>query len=149
MHLDVNLSFRKILLNRLLVPPKENEPKRHNDPKHWSKSSTEWLWRPKICLWEWRSQSSDLNPIELTEFCKEKWSKFLLVGQHLVALVFRQTNFCREEVGVDGWGLYHRRKWYPIYIHTSNIQKILIKSWITDPDSKSLKHVQGPTQKVQ
>ena len=68
-----------------------------NDPKHRSKSTTEWLKQKKICLLEWPSQSPDLNPIEmlwhwhdlkkaihtrhlkniaeLKQFCTEEWSR--------------------------------------------------------------------------
>jgi hypothetical protein len=64
-----------------------------NDPKHRSKSTTEWLQQKKICLLEW--PSPDFNPIEMLwhdlkravhtrnskniaerkQFCKEEWSK--------------------------------------------------------------------------
>ena len=36
-----------------------------NDPKHRSKSTTEWLQQKKIRLLEWPSQSHDLNQIEM------------------------------------------------------------------------------------
>ena len=68
-----------------------------NDPKHRSKSTTEWLQQKKICLLERLSQSPELNPIEmlwhdlkravhtrkpkniaeLKQFCKEEWSKII------------------------------------------------------------------------
>ncbi len=64
-----------------------------NDPKHTSKSTSEWLNKMKVL--EWPSQSPDLNPIEmlwhdlkqsfhawkpssvaeLKQFCKEDWAK--------------------------------------------------------------------------
>ena len=66
-----------------------------NDPKHISKSTTEWLQQKKIRLLECPSESPDLNPIEMQwhdlkravhtrhpknivepkQFCKEEWSK--------------------------------------------------------------------------
>jgi hypothetical protein len=66
-----------------------------NDPKHRSKSTTEWLQQKKTRLLEWPSQSPDLNLIEmlwhdlkrtihtrhpknvaeLKQVCKEEWSK--------------------------------------------------------------------------
>ncbi len=36
-----------------------------NDPKHTSKSTSEWLKKNKIKVLEWSSQSPDLNPIEM------------------------------------------------------------------------------------
>ncbi len=66
-----------------------------NDPKHTSKSTSEWLKKNKIKVLEQPSQSPDLNPIEmlwhdlkqsiharkpsnvaeLKQFCKEEWVK--------------------------------------------------------------------------
>ncbi len=64
-----------------------------NDPKHTSKSTSEWLKKNKIKVLEWPNQSPDLNLIEmldlkqsfhawkpsnvaeLKQFCKEEWAK--------------------------------------------------------------------------
>ncbi|KAK3569335.1 hypothetical protein QTP86_026814 [Hemibagrus guttatus] len=66
-----------------------------NDPKHTSKSTSEWLKKNKMETLEWPSQSPDLNPIEmlwhdlkkvvharkpsnvaeLQQFCKDEWAK--------------------------------------------------------------------------
>ncbi|KAK3517578.1 hypothetical protein QTP70_012564 [Hemibagrus guttatus] len=66
-----------------------------NDPKHTSKSTSEWLKKNKMKALEWPSQSPDLNPIEmlwhdlkkvvharkpsnvaeLQQFCKDEWAK--------------------------------------------------------------------------
>ncbi len=35
-----------------------------NDPKHTAKTTTEWLKDKKVNVFEWPSQSPDLNPIE-------------------------------------------------------------------------------------
>ncbi len=87
-----------------------------NDPKHTSKSTSEWLKKNKIKVFEWPSQSPDLNPIEmlwhdlkqsiharkpsnvaeLKQFCKEEWAKIhpqrcerLIASyrKHLIAVV--------------------------------------------------------------
>ncbi len=39
--------------------------KQHNDPKHTSKSTSEWLKRNKIKVLEWPTQSPYLNPVEM------------------------------------------------------------------------------------
>ncbi|CDQ88261.1 unnamed protein product [Oncorhynchus mykiss] len=72
-------SVRQLKLNRSWVMQQDN------DPKHRSKSTTEWLQQKKICLLERLSQSPELNPIEikpkniaeLKQFCKEEWSKII------------------------------------------------------------------------
>ncbi|KAK3533217.1 hypothetical protein QTP70_013621 [Hemibagrus guttatus] len=66
-----------------------------NDPKHTSKSTSEWLKKNKMKTLEWPSQSPDLNLIEmlwhdlkkvvharkssnvaeLQQFCKDEWAK--------------------------------------------------------------------------
>ena len=86
---NVRLSVRQLKLNRSWVMQWDN------DPKHRSKSTTEWLQEKKIRLLEWPSRTPDLNLIEmlwyelkravhtrhpkniaeLKQFCKEEWSK--------------------------------------------------------------------------
>lgn len=56
---NVRLSVHQLKLNRSWVMQQDN------DPKHRSKSTTEWLQQKKIRLLEWPSQSPDLNPIEM------------------------------------------------------------------------------------
>ncbi|KAK3530781.1 hypothetical protein QTP70_001580 [Hemibagrus guttatus] len=87
-----------------------------NDPKHTSKSTSEWLKKNKMKTLEWPSQSPDLNPIEilrhdlkkvvharkpsnvaeLQQFCKDEWAKIppqrcnrliASYGKHLIAVV--------------------------------------------------------------
>ena len=86
---NIRISVRQLKRNRSWVMQQDN------DPKHRSKSTTEWLQQKKICLLEWPSQSPDLNPIEmlwhdlkravhtrhpnniaqLKQFCKEECSR--------------------------------------------------------------------------
>ena len=86
---NIRLSVLQLKLNRSWVMQQDN------DPKHRSKSTTQWLQQKKIPLLEWPSQSPDLNPIEmlmhdlkravhtrhtknipeLKQFCKEEWSR--------------------------------------------------------------------------
>jgi transposase len=86
---NVRLSVPQLKLNRSWVMQQDN------DPKHRSKSTTEWLQQKKIRLLEWPSPSPDLNSIdmlwhdlkravhtrhakniaELKPFFKEEWSK--------------------------------------------------------------------------
>ncbi|KAK3534889.1 hypothetical protein QTP70_001921 [Hemibagrus guttatus] len=87
-----------------------------NDPKHTSKSTSEWLKKNKMKTLEWPSQSPGLNPIEmlwhdlkkvvharkpsnvaeLQQFCKDEWAKIppqrcnrliASYGKHLIAVV--------------------------------------------------------------
>ncbi len=86
---NVRPSVRDLKLKRTWVMQQDN------DPKHTSKSTSEWLKKNKIKVLEWPNQSPDLNPIEmmwhdvkqsiharkpsnvaeLKQFCKEEWAK--------------------------------------------------------------------------
>uniref|UniRef100_A0AAR2LJV0 Transposase n=1 Tax=Pygocentrus nattereri TaxID=42514 RepID=A0AAR2LJV0_PYGNA len=86
---NVRPSVRELKLKRTWVLQQDN------DPKHTSKSTTEWLKKNKMKTLEWPSQSPDLNPIEmlwydlkkavharkpsnvteLEQFCKDEWAK--------------------------------------------------------------------------
>ncbi|KAG2457775.1 TCB1 transposase, partial [Polypterus senegalus] len=86
---NVRPSVHQLKLKRSWVLQQEN------DPKHTSKSTSEWLKKNKMKTLEWPSQSPDLNPIEmlwhdlkkaiharkpsnkaeLQQFCKDEWAK--------------------------------------------------------------------------
>ena len=86
---NVRPSVQDLKLKRTWVMQQDN------DPKHTSKSTSEWLKKPKMKVLEWPSQSLDLNPIEmlwhdlkqavhaqkpsnvaeLKQFYKEEWAK--------------------------------------------------------------------------
>jgi len=94
-------SYQKILDDNVRPSVRQLKLRRNwtfqqdNDPKHTSKSTTEWLRRKRYRVLKWPSQSPDLNPIEmlwqdlkravhargpsnltqLKQFCKEEWSK--------------------------------------------------------------------------
>ena len=85
---NVRPSIRELKLKRSWVIQQDT------DPKHTSKSASEWL-NKKFKVLEWPSQSPDLNPIEmlwqdlkqavharkpknvteLKQFCMEEWAK--------------------------------------------------------------------------
>uniref|UniRef100_A0A8C4XI61 Tc1-like transposase DDE domain-containing protein n=1 Tax=Erpetoichthys calabaricus TaxID=27687 RepID=A0A8C4XI61_ERPCA len=56
---NVRPSVRQLKLKRSWVLQQDN------DPKHTSKSTSEWLKKTKMKTLEWPSQSPDLNPIEM------------------------------------------------------------------------------------
>ncbi len=56
---NVRPSVRDLKLKRTCVLQQDN------DPKHTSKSTSEWLKKNKMKTLEWPSQSPDLNPIEM------------------------------------------------------------------------------------
>uniref|UniRef100_A0A9J7ZRY6 Transposase n=1 Tax=Cyprinus carpio carpio TaxID=630221 RepID=A0A9J7ZRY6_CYPCA len=56
---NVRPSFHDLKLKRTWVLQQDN------DPKHTSKSTSEWLKKNKMKTLEWPSQSPDLNPIEM------------------------------------------------------------------------------------
>ncbi|KAK3513120.1 hypothetical protein QTP70_001693 [Hemibagrus guttatus] len=86
---------------KALIGPDKKQPcflhdkTQDNDPKHTSKSTSEWLKKNKMKTLEWPSQSPGLNPIEmlwrdlkkvvharkpsnvaeLQQFCKDEWAK--------------------------------------------------------------------------
>uniref|UniRef100_A0A3B4X5Q9 Transposase Tc1-like domain-containing protein n=1 Tax=Seriola lalandi dorsalis TaxID=1841481 RepID=A0A3B4X5Q9_SERLL len=56
---NLRLSVHQLKLSRKLVMQQDN------DPKHQSKSTTDWFQKNKICLLEWPSQNPDLKPTEM------------------------------------------------------------------------------------
>ncbi|MBN3293577.1 TCB1 transposase, partial [Polypterus senegalus] len=80
---NVRKSVHELNLERRLVMQQDN------NPKHTSRSTKEWLKKNKVNVFEWPSQSPDLNPIGmlwkdlrkttnisvLKLFCPEEWAK--------------------------------------------------------------------------
>ncbi|KAK3507430.1 hypothetical protein QTP70_020631 [Hemibagrus guttatus] len=63
-----------------------------NDPKHTSKSTSEWLKKNKMKTLEWPSQSPDLNPIEVLWHDLKK-----VVHARKPSNVAELQQFCKDE----------------------------------------------------
>ncbi|KAG8448959.1 hypothetical protein GDO86_015867 [Hymenochirus boettgeri] len=115
---NVRPSVRQLKLKRSWVLQQDN------DPKHTSKSTSEWLKKNKMKTLEWPSQSPDLNPIEmlwhdlkkavharkpsnkaeLQQFCKDEeypciiWTggsrKVPMIMFHAEAILQRELSLC-------------------------------------------------------
>ncbi|KAK3528073.1 hypothetical protein QTP86_023335 [Hemibagrus guttatus] len=66
--------------------------KQDNDPKHTSKSTSEWLKKNKMKTLEWPSQSPDLNPIEMLWHDLKK-----VVHARKPSNVAELQQFCKDE----------------------------------------------------
>ena len=84
-----------------------------NDPKHRSKSTTEWLQQKKIRLLGWPGQSPDRNPTstrfhtrhpkniaELKQFCEDEWSK--VPPDHCAGLIRNYRKHLVEYIATKG-----------------------------------------------
>ncbi|KAK3538494.1 hypothetical protein QTP86_006194 [Hemibagrus guttatus] len=86
---NVRLSVCDLKLKRTWVLQQDN------DPKHISKSTSEWLKKNKMKTLEWPSQSPDLNPIEMLWHDLKK-----VVHARKPSNVAELQQFCKDEV----WG---------------------------------------------
>lgn len=118
--------YADILKNNMLPHAKSKMPRgwtfqQDNDPKHTSKHVKEYMNKAKIRLFEWPSQSPDLNPIEhlweelerrirsatyrntnqLWEALQTEWAKIPL--ERLVKLVDSMQSRCRAVIAAKGF----------------------------------------------
>ncbi|KAI3376068.1 hypothetical protein L3Q82_016607 [Scortum barcoo] len=144
---NVRPSVRDLKLKRTWVLQQDN------DPKHTSKSTSEWLKRNKMKTLEWPSQSPDLNPIEmlwhdlkkavhaqkpsnvaeLQQFCKDKWAK--IPPQRCKRLIASYRKRLIAVVAAKGWpnqllGLGGQSP----FSHRDHLLQILMLSFFVEPD---------------
>lgn len=105
------------------------------DPKHRSKSTTEWHQQKKIHLLEWPSQSHDLNLIailwhglrraihtrhpkniaELKQFCKGEWSK--IPPERCSGLICNYRERLVEVIAVKGGSTRYEIQGFTYFFH--------------------------------